>query len=88
MGEKMNAEFPVHNSCINVRLKGRTEPCAHLLLELTHFHNSKLVLVVLEAVTSSLLIFIALRRDCHPADNTRAKTFYHILHRRGGLHLF
>lgn len=87
MREKMNAEFPVHNSCINVRLKGRAEPCACLLLELIHFCNSNLVFVVLEAVTSSLLIFIALRRDCHPADNTWAKTFYHILHRRGGLHL-
>ena len=84
----MNAEFPVHNSCINVRLKGHAEPCAHLLLELIHLHNSYLVLVVLEAVTSSLFIFIAVRRDCHPADNTWAKTFYHILHWRGGLHLF
>lgn len=84
----MSAEFPVHNSCINVRLKGHAEPCACLLLELIHLHNSYLVLVVLEAVTSSLLIFIAVRRDCHPADNTWAKTFHHILHWCGGLHLF
>jgi len=42
---------------------------------------------VLETVTSSLLIFAAVRRDCHPADNTWAKTFYHLLHWRGGLHL-
>ena len=84
----MNAEFPMHNSCINGRLKGHAEPCASLLLELIHLHNSYLVLVVREAVTSSLLIFIAVRRDCHPADNTWAQTFYHILHWRGGLHMF
>lgn len=55
---------------------------------LIYLHNSYLVLVVLEAVTSSLLIFTAVRRDCHPTDNTWAKTFHHILHWRGGLHLF
>lgn len=84
----MSAEFPVHNSCINVRLKGHAEPCGRLLLDLIRLHNSYLVLVVLEALTSSLLIFTAIRRDRHPADNTWAKTFYHILHWRGGLHLF
>lgn len=41
-----------------------------------------------EAVTSLLLIFTAVRRDYHPADNTRAKTIHHVLHWRGGLHLF
>lgn len=43
---------------------------------------------MLEAVTSFLLIFTAVRRDCHPADNPWAKTFHHIFHWRGGLHLF
>lgn len=85
---KMTAEVPVHSSCINVRLKGHAEPCGHHLMELIYLDNSYLVLVVLEAVTSSLLIFTAVRRDCHPADNTWAKTFYHILHWRGGLHVF
>lgn len=42
----MNAEFLVHSSCINVRPKGRAEPCAHLVLQLIHLHNSYLVLVV------------------------------------------
>lgn len=84
----MNADFSVHSSCINVRLKGHAEPCVCRLLELIHLRNPYLVLVVLEAVTSSLLIFIAVRRDCHPADNTWAKTFHHILHWCGGLHLF
>lgn len=44
--------------------------------------------MVLESVTSFLLIFTAVRRDCHPADNTWAETFHHILHWCGGLHLF
>lgn len=43
---------------------------------------------MLEAVTSFLLIFTAVGRDYHPADNTWAKTIHHVLHWRGSLHLF
>lgn len=63
----MTAEVPVHSCCINVRLKGHAEPCAHSLLELIYPESSYLVLVVLEPMTSFPLIFCSCQKGPPPS---------------------